>query len=126
MTRHAPWLLELQPQIFVEIGTDLAAAKGIERGDQVRVSSRRGAVTAFALPTPRLKPLLIDGREVQQVGLPWCFGWLMPQGGKGGDSANLLTPNVGDANTMIPETKVFMVNIEKLDMGKRPDLALSS
>jgi formate dehydrogenase major subunit len=125
MTRHAPWLLELQPQIFIEISMDLAAVKGIKRGDQVRVSSKRGAVTAFASPTSRLKPLLVNGRKVQQVGLPWCFGWLMPQGGKGGDSANLLTPNVGDANTMIPETKVFMVNIEKLDLGKRLDLALS-
>jgi formate dehydrogenase major subunit len=30
-----------------------------------------------------------------------------------GDAANLLTPSVGDANTMIPETKAFMVNVEK-------------
>ena len=32
----------------------------------------------------------------------------------GGDSANLLTPTVGDPNTMIPESKAFMVNVEKL------------
>jgi formate dehydrogenase major subunit len=30
-----------------------------------------------------------------------------------GDSSNLLTPGIGDANTMIPETKAFMVNVEK-------------
>jgi formate dehydrogenase major subunit len=125
MTRHAPWLLELQPQLFVEISTDLAREKGIEAGDQVRVSSKRGAVTAFALPTPRLRPLLIRGKKVQPVGLPWCFGWLMPRDGKGGDSANLLTPNIGDANTMIPETKVFMVDIQKLDVAKHPEIALS-
>jgi formate dehydrogenase major subunit len=124
MTRHTPWLLELQPQIFIEMGMDLAHRKGIKPGSQVRVTSKRGAVTAFALPTSRLQPLVVDGREIQQVGLPWCFGWLMPTTGSGGDSANLLTPNIGDANTLIPETKVFMVNIEKLDVMKNPELAL--
>lgn len=124
MTRHTPWLLELQPQIFVELSLELARSKGIESGDQVRVTSKRGAVTAFALPTSRQQPLLVGGRQMQPVGLPWCFGWLMPAGGSGGDSANLLTPNIGDANTMIPETKVFMVNIEKLDVEKHPELAI--
>jgi formate dehydrogenase major subunit len=52
----------------------------------------------------------VQGNTVHQVGLPWCYGWNTPQVG---DSANLLTPTIGDANTMIPETKAFMVNIEK-------------
>jgi formate dehydrogenase major subunit len=30
-----------------------------------------------------------------------------------GDSANLLTPSIGDANTMIPETKAFLVDVRK-------------
>jgi formate dehydrogenase major subunit len=50
---------------------------------------------------------------VHQVGLPWCFGWQYPKDGSGGDSANLLTPTIGDANTMIPESKAFMVNVVK-------------
>jgi len=33
MTRHLPWLLEMQPQMFVEMGRDLAAEKGIKNGD---------------------------------------------------------------------------------------------
>jgi formate dehydrogenase major subunit len=53
------------------------------------------------------------GATVHQVGMPWCFGWHAPADGSGGDSANLLTPTIGDANTMIPETKAFMVNVEK-------------
>lgn len=36
-----------------------------------------------------------------------------PKDGSGGDSANILTPSVGDANVMTPESKAFMVNIEK-------------
>jgi formate dehydrogenase major subunit len=65
--------------------------------------------------TGRFKPFTIQGLTVHQVGLPWCFGWVYPK--DGGDSANLLTPSTGDPNTRIPETKAFMVNVEKL--GKR-------
>lgn len=114
MSRHMPWLLELQPQVFVELDPDLAAAKGIAAGDRVRVVSRRGAIVAVALPTPRLSPLLVAGKRVHQVGLPWCFGWLQPAGGMGGDSANCLTPSVGDATTGIPETKAFLVDLVRV------------
>jgi len=119
ITRHCPWLLELQPQLFVELSRELATEKGIRPGDRVRVRSARGSVAAIALPTARLKPfrIVVDGRSrtIHQVGLPWCFGWLTPEGG--GDSANLLTPNVGDANTLIPETKAFLVDLEKVSVG---------
>jgi formate dehydrogenase major subunit len=64
--------------------------------------------------TNRFKPFRIMNETVHQVGLPWCFGWQYPEDGSGGDSANLLTPTIGDANTMIPETKAFMVNVEKI------------
>jgi formate dehydrogenase major subunit len=119
MSRHMPWLLELQPQLFVEMSWELAREKGIEAGDVVEVRSARGAVTAFALPTARFKPFVVRGRTVHHVALPWCFGWKAPEDGSGGDSANLLTPNVGDANTMIPETKAFLVNIVKLRQRPR-------
>ncbi len=124
MTRHSPWLLELQPEVFVEMSWELAKEKGIEPGDQVRVLSARGAITAVALPTARIKPLIVQGKMVHQVGLPWCFGWIMPKTNRDARCANRLTPNVGDANTMIPETKAFMVNITKLDAGKHPEFAL--
>ncbi len=115
MTRNAPWLLEAVPQIFVEMSEELARDLGIRAGEQVRVSSIRGALTAVALPTKRLRPLQVHGRTVHQVGLPWCFGWRVPNDGSGGDSANLLTPCAGDPNTTIPESKAFLVNIEKID-----------
>jgi formate dehydrogenase major subunit len=38
----------------------------------------------------------------------------MPHDGSGGDSSNLLTPSVGDPNTGIPETKVFVANVHKM------------
>lgn len=119
VSRHTPWLLETQPQLFVELSRELAEEKGIEPGDRVWVRSRRGSLMAFALPTSRIRPLPVQGRTVHQIGLPFCFGWKQP-GKTGGDSANLLTPGVGDANTMIPETKAFLVNIEKAKPDDAP------
>ncbi len=115
LTRWQPWLLETQPQLFVEISNELAKLRGIKNGDMCKVSSARGQVEAVAMVTGRFKPFTVQGLTVHQVGLPWCFGWVYPP--DGGDSANLLTPSTGDPNTRIPETKAFMANVEKL--GKR-------
>jgi len=112
MTRWQPWLLETQPQLFVEISTELAKLKGIKNGEKVMVVSARGKVKATALVTIRFKPFNIQGNVVHQVGLPWHYGWVHPK--NGGDSANLLTPSAGDPNTRIPETKAFMVNVRKI------------
>ena len=111
MTRWQPWLIEAQPQLFVEISEELAQMRGIKNGDKVKVSSARGEVDCLAMVTKRFRPLQIGSTTVHQVGLPWCFGWITPK--DGGDSANLLTPTVGDPNTMIPESKAFMVNVAK-------------
>jgi formate dehydrogenase major subunit len=113
MTRHLPWQLEMQPQMFVELSEELAKEKGIANGEKVVVSSARGELWAVAMVTTRFRPFKIAGSTVHQVGLPWHFGWQFPEDGSGGESANLLTPTVGDANTMIPETKAFMVNVRK-------------
>ncbi len=110
MTRNTPWLLELQPSNFVELSVELGQEKGIKSGDWCVVSSGRGQVEAVAVVTRRFRPFKVQGMTIHQVGLPYHYGWHTP---KAGDSANLLTPTVGDANTMIPETKAFMVNIEK-------------
>jgi formate dehydrogenase major subunit len=109
MTRWQPWLLETQPQLFVEMSHELAKMRGIKNGAKVLVKSPRGKVTAVAMVTHRFRPFRIQGTVVHQVGLPWHYGWVHPKGG--GDSANLLTPSAGDPNTRIPETKAFMVNV---------------
>jgi formate dehydrogenase major subunit len=111
MTRWQPWLLETQPQMFVEMSHELAKAKGIKNGDKVDVESARGKIWAIAMVTHRFRPFKIQGNVIHQVGLPWHFGWVHPK--DGGDSANLLTPSAGDPNTRIPETKAFMVNVKK-------------
>ncbi len=113
MTRHQPWQLEMVPQQFIEMSPELAKEKGIQNGDKMKVASGRGSIIAFAVVTDRFQPFKVAGSTVHQVGLPWCFGWQYPLHGRQGDSSNLLTPTIGDANTMIPETKAFMVNVEK-------------
>jgi formate dehydrogenase major subunit len=113
MTRHQPYLLEMQPQMFVEMSTELAKLKGIQNGERVVVSSPRAKLEATAIVTRRFRPFKLGKTIVHQVGLPWHYGWAMPKNGKE-DSANLLTPSTGDPNTRIPETKAFMVNVAKI------------
>ncbi len=110
MTRNLPWLTELMPEMFVEISEELAAEKRIANGDKVIVESARGQITGVAVVTRRLIPLRVDGRVIHQVGLPWHWGYM---GLVTGDSANLLTPYIGDANTTIPEYKAFLVNVRR-------------
>jgi formate dehydrogenase major subunit len=64
----------------------------------------------MALITSRLKPFKVEDKMIEQIGMPWHFGYA---GLATGDSANLLTPSVGCANTSIPEFKAFLCNLEK-------------
>ena len=125
LTRWLPWLAEMQPGMFVEMSEELAKDRGIKSGEIVTVKSARGEVEAVAIVTPRFKPFTIDGNTIHQVGIPWHFGWVTtaerkygpndkkPEVFTFGDSANLITPFAGDPNTMIPESKAFMVNVVK-------------
>ena len=110
MSRNLPWLVELMPEMFVEISEELAAEKGIENGGKVVVETARGSVNAVAIVTTRFQPFNVNGSVVHQIGLPWHWGYI---GLSTGDSANMLTPHVGDANTMIPEFKAFLCNLRK-------------
>jgi len=129
MTRWQPWLVEMEPALFVEMSRELAEEKGIKNGDQIFIKSARGQGEAIAMVTARFKPFKIDGKIVHQVALPWHFGWATsanrlysrkdkkPELFTYGNAANRLTPNVGDGNTMIPESKAFMVNIFRKGMA---------
>ncbi len=114
VTRSMPWLIETQPQMFVEMSLELAEMKGIRNGETVVLESPRGKLEAVAMMTDRLKPFDIGRSRFHLVGLPWHYGWLRPPGG--GDSANLLTAAAGDPNTRIPETKAFMINLRRKEV----------
>ena len=110
MTRSLPWLVELMPDMYVEMGEDLAVEKGISNGDTVIVSSARGEIQAVAVVTRRLQPLQVDGKTIHHIGVLNHWGY---SGMSTGDSGNILTPHVGDANTTIPEYKTFLCNVRR-------------
>jgi formate dehydrogenase major subunit len=111
LTRWQAWLLEMQPELYVEIGEELARELQIANGSKVKVSSARGEVGCIAMVTKRFTPFMVEGKVVHQVGLPFNYGWLYPEDGS--DSTNFLTTSVGDANTFCPEYKAFMVNVTR-------------
>ena len=110
-SRMSPALVEAMPSQFIEIGEELAAEKGISRGDKVRVFNNRGSVVVPAVVTKRIRPLHVNGKTQHLIGLTHHFGWAGVFGT--GDVVNDLTPNVGDPNSFTPEYKAFLVDIEK-------------
>jgi len=114
MTRNIGLLNELMPAMFVMMSPSLAASIGVRSGEKVVVSSPRGELEAFALVTPRMQPYNLREKTVEAIALPWHFGFI---GESTGDSANLLTAHVGDANTGIPEYKAFLCNVRNGGVG---------
>jgi formate dehydrogenase major subunit len=108
MSRFNSWLCELQPAMFVELSPELAAERGIVHGGWLTVMSARGRIEARAMVTRRLRPLLIEGRIVHQVGLPfhWAFA-----GEVVGGNANDLTSLVADPNVSMHESKAFACQV---------------
>jgi formate dehydrogenase major subunit len=108
MSRTLSHLAELQPDPFCEISPELAAERGIENGDWVTITSMRGIIEARALVTSRMQPLDIEGRRIQQVGVPYHWGY---RGLVKGDVANDLTAISEEPNVRIAEKKVLLCNI---------------
>jgi anaerobic selenocysteine-containing dehydrogenase len=98
--------------MYIEMSEELAKEKGIKNKDKVIVSSARGEVKAYAMVTKRFKPHKINGKDVHQIGMPWHFGY---KGIATGETANRLTPHIGDANTTIPEYKAFLCDVRRAD-----------
>ncbi len=114
MTRSLPWLVELVPDMFVEISESLANEKDIKNGDRITVVTERGSIEGYALVTFRMQPFVVDGMSVEQVGMPWHFGYA---GLATGDSANVLTSGAQSPTSSIPEFKAFLCNIFKGGKG---------
>ncbi len=108
MSRMLPHLAELQPEFFCEISPELAAERGIENGGWVTLMTPRGIVEARALVTRRMRPLLIDGKMVHQVGVPYHWGY---RGLVKGDSANDLVAISEEPNVRIMEAKGILCDV---------------
>ncbi len=108
MSRWLPWLAELMPELFCEISPELAAEKKIRHGEFMTIRTARGEVQARAMVTRRMRPFILEGKTVHEIGLPWHWGW---QGSAQGDVVNNLSALVADPNVSIHEGKVFTCNV---------------
>jgi anaerobic selenocysteine-containing dehydrogenase len=90
---------------------------GIRGGELVKITSARSYYIAKAFVTKRIKPMMIDGKKVYQIGLPIHQGFRGIQEDAGKDArtlANRLSPTVVDPNAFTPEFKGFLVKVEKV------------
>ena len=78
----------------------------------------RGVVEARVLVTERMKTLTVQGRRLEQVGLPYHWG---PNGYSTGDAANDLTSASLDPNVHIQEVKAFACDIRPGHRPRGPD-----
>ncbi|HEY7277546.1 MAG TPA: molybdopterin oxidoreductase family protein [Trebonia sp.] len=95
-TRRVPALRKAQPEPFVEVHPDLAAACFLEEGDLARVVSRRGEA--------RGRVRITDTVRADTVFMPFHWG--------GAGSANLVTNPALDPVSKMPEFKVCAVRLE--------------
>ena len=110
-TKHIYGPSALVPKMFIELPEELAKELGIKEGDKVIVSTARGSAEGYALPTKRIKPLVINGKKVYTIGIPIHWG---NEGVVKGALANMITPFVWDPNSQTPEFKGFLCKIEKV------------
>jgi formate dehydrogenase major subunit len=115
-TKNNQMNVQLIPEPFVEIPVELAAELGIKGNDKVKVTSARSYYVAKAFVTKRIKPMMINGKKIYQIGIPIHQGYRGIQEDAGKDARtilNRLTPTVVDPNAYTPEFKGFLVKLEK-------------
>jgi formate dehydrogenase major subunit len=100
--------------MFCEVSPELAEERGLEHGGWATIVSARAAIEARVLVTERLQPLAVQGRRLQQVGLPYHWG---SRGLTTGGTANDLFPIVLDPDVHIQEVKAATCDIRP---GRRP------
>jgi formate dehydrogenase major subunit len=116
MSRWLPYLSELQPEFFCEVSPELAAERGLTNGGWATIVSARSAVEARVLVTERMTPLVISGRTIHQIGLPYHWG-VGRDAVVSGDAANDLLGVALDPNVQIQESKAGSCDIVP---GRRP------
>ena len=102
MTGKTPGLMEKEGHSFIEMNTEDAVRLGIENGEKVRVTSRRGTLITTVRVGDKVSP--------KETWMPFHF----PDG-----NANILTNAALDKYARIPEYKVCAVKVEKLPAEDR-------
>jgi len=102
LSRRSEGLEQSCPPGNIEVHPDDAAEMGLENGEPVRVTSRRGEIEARAFVTERVRPGMVF--------MPFHFRE---------SPANVLTNDALDEIAKIPELKVCAVRIDKLKTRPR-------
>ncbi len=113
MSRHVPWLSELFFGHFAEVNPEMAKELGIKNGDMITVETPRTKIKTRAMVTERIKPFMIDGKKVYQIGIPWHWGYQGVMPSARGDITNDLVASLGDPTTYIQESKALLCNVRK-------------
>lgn len=98
MTGKTPGLMEKEGKSYIEVNTEDAARLGIENGELISVSSRRGKIETTARVSDKVSP--------GETWMPFHF----PDG-----YANILTNGALDDFARIPEYKVCAIRMEKIN-----------
>jgi formate dehydrogenase major subunit len=114
MSRTVPYLSELQPELFCEVSPELATERGLEHRGWATISTTRTTIEARVLVTSRVRPVVVRGRTVHQVGLPYHWGY---RGLITGDVVNDLVGLALDPNVHISEYKALTCDVRA---GRRP------
>ena len=97
LTRRSPTLTAQVDEPYVEINPKDAADKGVQQGQMVKVTSRRGEIT--------LKAFITETVSQDVVFIPFHFAEA---------AANMLTNRALDPQAKIPELKVCAVRLEAI------------
>ena len=97
LTRRVQGLLELAPRLEVAIHPVDARRLGLDTGAPLRVESRRGELTGYALVTEAVRPgaIFVPFVKLQD------------------SAANFLTNSAFDPSSRIPEYKVCAVRVAR-------------
>jgi formate dehydrogenase major subunit len=112
MSRTVGVLSELQPEFFCEVSPRLARERDLEQGGWADIITARGVIRARVLITERMKPIRVEGRDLEQVGLPYHWGY---RGLTRGDSANDAFAIVLDPNVHIQEVKAATCDVRRAE-----------
>ncbi len=110
ITRRVQGLLELAPRLEVALHPVDAARLGVENGETIRVTSRRGELTGYAQLTEAVRPGAI----------------FVPFVKLGDSAANFLTNPAFDPASKIPEYKVCAVRVERVSTGVEAGLPVAA
>jgi formate dehydrogenase major subunit len=94
--------------MFVEVSPELAGLRGLVNGGWATIRTIRGEIEARVLVTERMRPLVMQGKILHQISLPYHWSYV---GRSVGDAANELIAFVADPNVSIQESKAFSVDV---------------